>query len=369
MKMPDSILKPAAESVVAVVIGRNEGARLRHCLDSIANVHPVPGLELVGRVYVDSQSTDASAERARAAGAEVILLSGGQMTAARGRNTGWRAAEQASRPEYILFLDGDTILDADFLGHAKAALDQDADVAAVFGQRREMDPGQSIYTRVLDLDWVVPAGETVFFGGDVLIRCCALAAAGGFEDSLIAGEEPDLCRRLRAQSWRILRIDVPMTRHDLAIYRFGQYWRRLMRAGYAFAQVSARFRSTGDPFWSAEAKHNRRRGLFWGGALLLALLATLLLALLPAGLLARSVAEHRWEFAPLPLGAMLGFLALMSVRTAWRFRWKSSSLLTLALYGLHSHLQQVPVALGQLAWWRDQRAARNRGLWEYKDLD
>jgi len=59
--MPDSILKPAAESVVAVVIGRNEGARLRHCLDSIANVHPVPGLELVGRVYVDSQSTDASA--------------------------------------------------------------------------------------------------------------------------------------------------------------------------------------------------------------------------------------------------------------------------------------------------------------------
>jgi cellulose synthase/poly-beta-1,6-N-acetylglucosamine synthase-like glycosyltransferase len=298
-------------------------------------------------------------------GAQVISLSGGQMTAARGRNTGWR---EAGQPEYILFLDGDTILDAGFLGHAKAALDANRDVAAVFGQRREMDPGQSIYTRVLDLDWMIPEGETTFFGGDVLIRHDALAAAGGFEDALIAGEEPELCRRLRALGWRILRIDVPMTQHDLAIYRFSQYWRRLMRAGYAFAQVSSRFQSTGDPFWSAEARRNRQRGIFWGGGLVLALLASLVLVMRPGIPVTRWMADSRWLVAALPLAAYVTFLALMAGRSAWRFRWKSSSLPTLVLYGLHSHLQQVPVALGQLAWWRDRRAARSRGLWEYKDV-
>ena len=34
-------------------------------------------------------------------------------------------------------------------------------------------------------------------GGDVVMRTAALAAAGGYRDSLIAGEEPELALRLR----------------------------------------------------------------------------------------------------------------------------------------------------------------------------
>jgi hypothetical protein len=102
--------------------------------------------------------------------------------------------------------------------------------------------------------------------------------------------------------------------------------------------------------------------------LVLALLASLVPAIRPGIPVTRWMADSRWLVAVLPLAAYVIFLALMAGRSAWRFRWKSSSLPTLVLYGLHSHLQQVPVALGQLAWWRDRRAARIRGLWEYKDV-
>ena len=164
----------------------------------------------------------------------------------------------------ILFLDGDTILNADFPLAALAELQKDTGNAAVWGHRREICPCLSIYVRVLDLDWVYAPGETPFFGGDVLVRREALEAVNGFDETLIAGEEPEMCRRIRNVGWSIQHIDAPMTLHDLAITRFSQYWRRSQRAGYAYAAVSARFRSTSDPFWSEEARRNRARGLLPG---------------------------------------------------------------------------------------------------------
>ena len=85
----------------------------------------------------------------------------------------------------------------------------------------------------------------------------------GFDESLIAGEEPEMSRRLRQLDWKIQHIDAPMTLHDLAITRFSQYWRRSERAGFAYASVAERYRNTSDPFWSAEVKRNKSRGLFW----------------------------------------------------------------------------------------------------------
>ena len=352
--------------IVAVAIGRNEGERLARCITSIRAANQTTEIEISAIFYVDSNSSDGSPERARQAGAQVILLQDGQMTAARGRNTGWRAA-QSLNPDYILFLDGDTILHPDFPVRAWEYLNQNPQIAAVFGQRRETGENQSLYTRVLNLDWICLPGAHTFFGGDVLIRFRALQQTGGFDDTLIAGEEPDLCRRLRELGWQIEHLSIPMTGHDLAIYRFSQYWRRLLRAGYAFAQVSARFRSTGDPFWSAESRRNRLRGIFWATSLLLVLLAALGAALLPANRLG-PFATHRALAATLPPFLWLAFLFVLALRTALRYRWKSDSALTLALYGLHSHLQQIPVALGQLFWWLDHRADRSRGLMEYKDI-
>jgi len=333
----NAVSKLPALSVV--IIGRNEGERLERCILSAQTVEGWTPSEIL---YVDSGSTDGSLALAANLGATVLPLPAGAFTAARARNLGWRHATG----ELILFLDGDTILDADFPLLALAELDKDTANAAAWGHRRELCACLSVYVRVLDLDWVYPPGETLFFGGDVLVRRAALESVGGFDEKLIAGEEPEMCRRMRNKGWRIQHIDAPMTLHDLAITRFSQYWRRATRAGYAFASVSARFKGTSDPFWSSDVRRNRIRGLFWLLSPVLAIVAS------------------AWLVSPLPFALWLLLLLAVTLRTAWLSRWKSDDPKTLILYGLHSHLQQIPILFGQWQFLRN----RNQKLMEYKDV-
>jgi glycosyltransferase involved in cell wall biosynthesis len=167
-------------SVSVVIIGRNEGQRLLQCIDSV-KLAAWDGLDY-DIWYVDSRSTDGSVAQAQARGVQTLVLPEGAMCAAKARNLGWTAA----KGEYVLFLDGDTQLHPDFVHLALAAL-KDNSLCAVWGHRRESNPGQSIYTRVLDLDWIYPAGITPYFGGDVLVRREALAETGGFDPTLNAG--------------------------------------------------------------------------------------------------------------------------------------------------------------------------------------
>jgi GT2 family glycosyltransferase len=329
-------------AVSIVVIGQNEGSRLRECLESIRSIRGVQGA--IETIYVDSCSTDGSPEVAAECGAEVFVLETNRPTASLGRNAGWARA----RAKYILFLDGDTVVDPDFLAKALASISADAKIAAVWGHLREIHPHASIYNRVIDLDWVFETGTSDFCGGIALMRRQALEDVGGFDSSLAAGEEPELCRRMRALDYSILHIDEPMVGHDLQMKHFRQYWKRALRAGHAYAEVSARFRGTADPFWQAERKSNLRRGGFWLVSFFLAVAATILF---------RSF---------LPALAWIGLLLLLSLRTAWNARWKSRNVVTLLLYGVHSQLQQIPIFLGQLQFDHDRRRRRQRKLIEYK---
>ena len=322
-----------------VIIGRNEGERLERCILTAQAIKDWDATEVL---YVDSGSTDGSLALAQNLGATVLPLPPGPFTAARARNLGWRNAIG----ELVLFLDGDTILEEEFPRAALAKLEENATNCAAWGHRREVCPCGSIYIRILDLDWVYPAGETLFFGGDVLVRRSALSAVNGFDETLIAGEEPELCRRMRNEGWHIQHIDVPMTLHDLAITRFSQYWRRSQRAGFAFAAVSSRFRSTHDPFWSTEASRNRQRGLFW-------LLSPLLAIALAVGF------RSAW-----PLAVWTLTLFGLATRTAIHYRWKPAPWTTLLIYGFHSHLQQIPIFWGQVQFRRN----RDKALMEYKDV-
>ena len=325
-----------------VVIGRNEGLRLARCLKSIASIHSTHlGLEII---YVDSSSSDGSVETAARLGAQTIALDAVHPTAALGRNAGWKQATA----EYILFLDGDTILHPDFAERAFAAILADDSIAAVWGHRREIHPEKSVYNRILDLDWIYAPGPAEFCGGDVLMRRAALEAAGGYDGTLIAGEEPELCRRMRALGYGILHIDAPMTGHDLEMRRFRQYWKRALRAGHAYAEVSSRFRRSGDPFWQSVRIDNLRRGGFW------------MLSFLTAVVLSGA------ERSVLPAVLWLALLLALSLRSARKARWKSQSAWTLFLYGLHSQLQQVPILIGQLGFDLDPRKGRQRKLIEYK---
>lgn len=224
-----------------VAIGRNEGERLRACLASLP-----PDAR---RVYVDSGSEDGSVAAARAAGAEVVELAPGTpFTAALARNAGAARLDGAAI-EFVQMVDGDCALAPGWLAAATAALHADPGLAVVFGRRRERWPERSVYNRLCDDEWDVPVGPARSCGGDALFRFAALRAAGGYTSTLIAGEEPDLCLRLREAGWRIARIDAEMTRHDAAMTRFGQWWRRSVRAGHAFAELAWRNRGHADPSW------------------------------------------------------------------------------------------------------------------------
>ena len=329
-------------TVSVVVIGRNEGERLVRCLESVRALQGLAGgVEII---YADSASTDGSPARAAALGARVIAVESSRPTAAQGRNAGWRAAAGT----FVLFLDGDTILHPDFARLALEALTADATLAAVWGHRREIHPERSIYNRVLDLDWIFPPGLTDYCGGDVLMRRAALESVDGYDPTLIAGEEPELCRRMRAKGYRVLHVDAPMTGHDMAMTRFRQYWRRAVRTGHAYAEVSRRFRGSADPLWGDARIRNLLRGPFWTFAPVVA-----------------AVACVAWR-SVWPALALLVLLLVLTIRSASKAGWKSSDRGALFLYGLHSHLQQVPIFLGQVQFGWSARRGKRQGLIEYK---
>ncbi|HKX42699.1 MAG TPA: glycosyltransferase family 2 protein, partial [Burkholderiaceae bacterium] len=134
------------------------------------------------------------------------------------------------------FVDGDCEVQPGWIERAQAFLADHPEAAVVCGRRRERHPERSVYNQLCDQEWDVPAGTAKACGGDAMMRVAALRAVGGYRDDLIAGEEPELCVRLRAQGWQIQVLAAEMTLHDAAMTRFGQWWLRNVRAGYAYAE-------------------------------------------------------------------------------------------------------------------------------------
>lgn len=243
--------------VGVVAIGRNEGERLRACLESARR-------DCEALVYVDSGSTDDSVSIARSLGAEIVDLDlSTPFTAARARNAGFeRLCTQWPDVEYVQFVDGDCELEVGWIGSAERALDDDG-WAVVCGRRRERHPEASIYNRLCDMEWDTPVGPAAACGGDAMMRADVFRQVGGFSEDLIAGEEPELCVRIAEEGGRILRMDAPMTIHDAQLFSVSQWWQRSKRAGHAEAEGADRHPDANE---RANAR-DVRRAWVWGGLL------------------------------------------------------------------------------------------------------
>jgi len=325
-------------AVVGVVaIGRNEGERLVRCLESV-----IPIAQAV--VYVDSNSTDQSVANAKQRGVECVQLDLSKpFTAARARNEGFnRLLELQPQLEFVLFLDGDCELVADFPGKALAVMQARPEVAVVCGRRRERFPDASVYNRLCDIEWNTPVGDADACGGDALIRVEPFRKVGLYHPELIAGEEPEMCQRLRLAGFKIARIDADMTLHDAAMTKFGQWWKRSMRAGFAYASNYSRTKTSPLPIWGREYRSN----WIWGIALLL----------LPLPCLA--LAWWTWGLSLLPL---LGF-AWQGWRVYKYRRGQGDTGAAARLYSAFTVLGKAPQVIGQLKFHRERRAT----LIEYK---
>lgn len=317
-----------------VIIGRNEGDRLVRCIRSVQGRGPI--------VYADSGSKDGSAQRARELGCDVVELEP-PFTAARGRNAGFERLT-ATHPDVnvVQFLDGDTEVIDGWIDRALAELSARPDVAAVCGRRRERYPEASVYNTLCDIEWNTPVGETIVFGGDVMIRADDVRRAGGYDASLIAGEDPDLAVRITKAGRKILRVDHDMTFHDAAMTRFSQWWTRALRGGHAFAEGAVRHADRG--FWQKEVRSNWA----WGAALPSIGIGMLLPTLGASAVIASA-----------------GY-ALLFAKVLRNARARGMSDREAAMYAAFTTLAKVPQAAGQAKYWwgrlRDKRAA----IIEYK---
>jgi len=257
----------ANDNLGIVIIGRNEGERLSRCINSAIR-------ETCNVVYVDSGSTDNSITIAKKLRAEVVNLNLSiPFTAARARNSGFDLLNTLYPSViYVQFIDGDCELVEGWIKKGLDFLGTNPQFAVVCGRRRERFPNASIYNLLCDLEWDTPVGETKSCGGDALMRVDAVKAVNGFNGNLIAGEEPELCVRLRQASWKIFRLDAEMTWHDAAITRFKQWWKRTQRGGYAFAEGAFLHGAPPERHWVKES----RSAWFWGGIIpVMALIAAI----------------------------------------------------------------------------------------------
>ncbi|MEQ5869273.1 glycosyltransferase [Sagittula sp. NFXS13] len=215
-----------------ILIGRNEGARL------VASLASVRGM--ANRViYVDSGSTDDSVLEAERAGALVVQLDMSvPFSAARARNAGFDALRLPDgAPDYVQFIDGDCALVDGWLDAGRDFLDGHPEVGLVTGWRSEIHPKASLYNRLCDWEWHRPAGPIKACGGDMMVRAALWQQVGGMNPSIVASEDEEVCVRFRKAGWSLHRLPLPMTRHDAAMLRFGQWWQRAVRTGHGFAQV------------------------------------------------------------------------------------------------------------------------------------
>jgi len=332
-----------------VVVGRNEGERLQRCLDALAGAAPHV-------VYVDSGSSDDSVEQARKRGFEAVELDrSAPFTAARGRNAGVaRLLELDPQLEYVQFLDGDCVLDPDWLPAAFAALTADPRVGAVCGRRREMHPDRSVYNRLCDAEWDTEIGGGADVGGDSLMRIDAFQRVGGFDPRLIAGEDPELSMRLRAAGFDIQRIPAEMTLHDAAILRFGQWWDRAIRTGY----TSAQWRALRDTDLGRTRRRRERSALFWALCVPLGWLASI------AVLRALSLSWALAVGAPTLLAAAAYARLVLRIRS-YRIR-RGADARSAGEYARYCVLAKAPEAQGVVRYALDVLRGKRPKLIEYK---
>jgi glycosyltransferase involved in cell wall biosynthesis len=329
----------ALHDVGLVAIGRNEGERLRRCLEVVAE-------RLEAIVYVDSGSSDGSVELARGLGVEVVELDlSSPFTAARARNAGCqRLTARWPQVTCVQFVDGDCELSPGWVEAARARLAAAPHLVAVAGRLRERFPRASLYNRLVDMEWNTPVGVVSACGGVAMFRLAALRAVQGFDAELICGEEPELCFRLRQRGGVVERLDLDMALHDVAMTRFGQWWRRTTRAGWAIAEGAARYGHT------RERYNVRRSRSAWAWGVLVPALSCAL-AFPTAGIV--------------PLLALIGYLRLLARIFAVR-RARGDTASDSLLYAGFTVMGKLPEAIGQARFWLARLRGRQGTLIEYK---
>lgn len=239
---------------------------------------------------------------------------------------------RASNPsiQLVQFVDGDCEVVAGWLEAAANVLTAEPSVAIVCGRVRERYPERSVYNRLCDIEFSREPGEVRSCGGIFMASASAFNEVGGFNPAVVAGEEPELCFRLRAAGYKVKCLDVPMALHDSAMMRFRQWWRRTVRSGVAYAQGYTLHGRSPERFCRSQI----RSIVFW--------------VLMPIVTVAAA-----WPSGGLSLLFLFG-IPLQAARIAWKHRGLAGRRGDRWLYGVACMAAKPPQAMGviKFAWLR-----------------
>lgn len=333
---PDNSIRRAG----FVVIGRNEGERLKDSLNSV--MRHAPGSPIV---YVDSDSIDGSSDYSRSLGIETVCLSTDRpFTAARSRNAGFeRLLEVHPDLEFVQFMDGDCELIEGWIESALNVLSAEKDIGIVSGRLFEKYPDASIYNTIIDIEWDTPVGEASTVLGNFCVRTEAFKRVNGFTIDIIAAEDNDFCLRVRAAGYRILRLEPEMTWHDANIMRLSQWYKRSIRGGYGFANIS---HLHGD---NPEC-HSRKQLysiVFWGGIVPSIFVVSLLVN-------------------PAIAVGLVVIYALIIVRLVLKKIVQGNSVKIACVYSFLIYTGKIAEFLGVLRYWKNTVLVQNHNIIEYK---
>lgn len=328
-----------------MIIGRNEGERLLRCIRSA-----LPQSDAV--VYVDSGSSDGSVEKARQLGAKVVELDRSvPFSASRGRNAGFAALRDIGQFDCVQFVDGDCEILNGWIKSGSEFLIENEKFAACCGLLREREPDASIYNGICDVEWSVKTGESDACGGVAMYRVSAFEAVGGFDATVAAGEERELCGRLRGKGWKIMRLNAPMATHDAAMKLFSHWWRREIRAGYGGLDVATRFEN-GNGNFSRQIRSARIWGI--GYPLTIVIVASIIGAL------------YGLRIAVPAAAVMLCAWFLQVLRIALKTMRRGRTLNFSLVYAFLLMLAKWAQLIGQFRYLTDRRRGQHPRLIEHK---
>ncbi|MGB2866969.1 MAG: glycosyltransferase family 2 protein [Bacteroidota bacterium] len=202
-------MKPNLLSII--VIGRNEGDKLRKCFDSIFLAISQNQLDGAEVLYVDSSSTDQSVELARSyQSVKVFRISSG-FNAAVARNIG--ALE--SKGDFLFFVDGDMAIVSDFLALVIDKSDElkyDFVTGHVSYQMIDKN-GEIVESSQFARNQSTNDRYEVTTGGVFLIRRQLWQSVDGMKSKYRRSQDLDLALRLARQGTKLLRKKETIAHH------------------------------------------------------------------------------------------------------------------------------------------------------------
>ena len=180
-------------------------------------------------VVCDNNSTDRTAEIARAAGARVVFEPFNQI--ARARNAGARAAHG----DWLIFIDADSWPSAELFADVVAAINSGQCLAG--GSTVVLEPGPHWRGRFVVRLWNgLSRVRRLMAGSFIFCEAAEFRRLGGFSEQRFAAEEIELSVRLKKRAQETGRRIVILTRHPLVtsarkmyLYSSWEYTRFLLK--------------------------------------------------------------------------------------------------------------------------------------------